>query len=162
MSAKRVPDIRVKLQKNAADPRSLEDLPSNHPECRTVRTIVDRALEILEQGRGRVALKSTAIDLVIMYGSESIYPNDDRQKFKHMGKYLDIFLGAIRNYFPQIVLKTTSHSEASVARKPLNPNRTIPLEEYQEYCKKRQVGTMKVNYSVSYANPSGNILLDFY
>ncbi|KAJ2904506.1 hypothetical protein MKZ38_007949 [Zalerion maritima] len=115
MSASRVRGLTVWVP--TSDPNQSEQLPLGNRRHTTVRTIVDRALFIVESRPGRVALRDLAIQIVLgrrNRGEPCLYPRND-PTFGDMDRFIDLFLNLMRSDAPEFYL-TNTESEAMTRR----------------------------------------------
>ena len=116
MSASSVRGLRV--YRPVGNGQEVAEVPTNDNRYRIVRTIIDRALLILESGSGRRALWELGREIVLgrrLAGYPTMYPRRDTN-FTQLGNHIDRFLRLMRSECPQVHLTDTEGEAAAVRR----------------------------------------------
>lgn len=115
MTATRLQNLCVYVQQGQSTPQRIDERTK---DFRAVQHIVDRALLLLESGKGWTAFNELAKKLIIeRYKADQIclYPRNDTDRFSQLSGRLVQFLTNMRNRFPPVLL-TLVEGEAACNR----------------------------------------------
>ena len=116
MSSSKLRHFKVYEPDGSGEPGNFVPVKENSEKFKTVRTVLDRALMILETSPGREALNNLARLIVLgrwESGGPCIYDRNDRG-LVNLSRCVDKFLWKVRREFPHVYLTATKGEALTV------------------------------------------------